>query len=74
MKLTALAAFAAALGLAVARAVPNGHVLHEKRDIPKAHLSKRVAQGVKLPMRIGLKQNKNALYVDLKENTQICRR
>lgn len=51
------------LNLASARAVPASHVVHEKKQSLHTRWLKRgrVASHVKLPVRIGLKQNQVAL-------------
>lgn len=49
--------------IAIARVVPHDHVLHEKRNAESTTWTKRdrVASHIKLPVRIGLKQNEEAL-------------
>lgn len=61
MKVLALSvwAFLAASGV-FARVIPQGHVVHERRDasIPSRAMKRdRVDAGTMLPMRVGLKQN-----------------
>lgn len=52
-----------AIGLVAARALPESHVVHEKRDFRSTKWVKRdrVAPHLKVPVRVGLKQNKRAL-------------
>ncbi|KAF2768507.1 subtilisin-like protein [Teratosphaeria nubilosa] len=49
--------------LVAARAVPNSHVVHERRHLPSTRWIKRdrVAPHVKVPVRIGLKQNQDVV-------------
>ena len=63
MRLFLLLLLAATVDLATARAVPASHVVHERRGASSATWVKRdrVEPHIKLPVRIGLKQNKQAL-------------
>lgn len=61
--LLSLLAAASSIELAAALAIPDTHVLHEKREL--AHGAQwvkrnRVESHIKLPVRIGLKQNAEA--------------
>ena len=55
-------AVAASAGLVASRAIPESHVVHERRDISYSKWTKRdrVQPHVRVPVRIGLKQNPEA--------------
>jgi tripeptidyl-peptidase-1 len=59
MRFTQALGWAAVVGLATAAAVPKDHIVHEKRDVPRSNV-KRMESNVRLPIRVGLKSNKNA--------------
>jgi len=64
MRVTTLCfAVAASVGLVASRAIPETHVVHEWRDSSTGRWTKRdrVQPHVKVPVRIGLKQNREAL-------------
>lgn len=48
-------------GTALGLTVPQTHVSHEKRHVPHSRINKRMAPNAVLPMRIGLRQNSDAL-------------
>lgn len=54
---------AAAIDLVASAAVPASHVVHERREVPSPRYTKRsrVEPHIKLPVRIGLKQDSEAL-------------
>lgn len=58
-----LLAASALLDTVAARAIPESHVVHERRHASSTRWVKRdrVASHVKVPVRIGLKQNQDAL-------------
>lgn len=60
MRFTTTIALGAAFGLTSSRAIPDTHVLHEKRNVPHQNV-KRMESNIRLPMRIGLKQNEHAM-------------
>lgn len=60
MPLSISVAFTALVGLAASIAIPETHAVHEKRDAvsrQKWIKRDRIEPHVKLPMRVGLKQN-----------------
>ena len=63
MRPSLLSLLPAAVGLVSARALPESHVVHERRDDRSSEWVKRdrVAPHLKVPVRIGLKQSKDAL-------------
>jgi len=58
MRVTCIAFALALVGTAQGVAVPNSHVVHEKREAPQSKWVKRekISSSYVLPMRIGLKQ------------------
>jgi tripeptidyl-peptidase I len=58
MRVTCVALALLLAATAQGAAVPNSHVVHEKRDVPPSKWVKRekVSSSYILPMRIGLKQ------------------
>jgi len=63
LSILSLVAAASVFHVAAATAVPNSHTVHERRHEGNNRWVKRdqVASHVKLPVRIGLKQNQDAL-------------
>lgn len=54
-------AAAALAGAAAALAVPSTHAVHERRHVPRPRITRRMAPDVVLPVRVGLRQDAEAL-------------
>ena len=63
MRHSLLSLLSAAITLVGARAVPESHVVHERRSLTESKWVKRdrVAPQLRWPVRIGMKQSRNAL-------------